>query len=381
VNIMRATLKITLTTTVVLLAAAGIAAKYWDYLANPWTRNGQVRANIIQVTPRVSGPIVELPIIDDQFVEAGDLLFKIDPRTYQASLDQARANLDETRDHLKDLEQRVKAAQAALDQTVSQIEQAESAVKSAAAELERAQADFSRASKLVKDGSISRRNFDQTKADYDVARADDDKAKSQLIEAKSARLQAEAELARARAELGATGEENAQLRAAKAAVKTAELNLEFTQVKASVDGYVTNLNLRLGSQAVANQPALALVDVNSFWVHGFFRETLVGRLRPGDQAAVTLMSYPDTPLPGRVKSIGWGIAQEDGSTGQDLLPNVSPTFEWIRLAQRVPVRVQLEAVPDNVHLRVGTTASVLVRPGTGGSDEKASVPAAPKLLQ
>jgi multidrug resistance efflux pump len=81
-----------------------------------------------------------------------------------------------------------------------------------------------------------------------------------------------------------------------------------------------------------------------------------------------------------VKSIGWGIAQEDGSTGQDLLPNISPTFEWIRLAQRVPVRVHLEAVPDGVRLRVGTTASVLVRTGTSGSGAMGAVPAAPKLL-
>jgi multidrug resistance efflux pump len=378
---MSRTLKIILTGLVVLAAAAAVALKYWDYLTNPWTRDGQVRANVIQVAPRVSGPIVELPIVDNQFVRAGDLLFEIDPRTYQASLDQAGANLDETRDHLRDLEQQIKAAEAALDQSVSQIEQAQSAVKSADAELERAQADFARASKLVNEGSISKRNYDKTKADYDVAQADDQKAKSQLIQAKAARTQAQAELARARAALGASGEENAQLRAAKAALKSAELNLEFTKVTASVDGYVTNLNLRLGSQAVANQPALALVDVNSFWVHGFFRETTVSRLHPGDQAVVTLMGYPDNPLPGRVNSIGWGIAQQDGSTGQDLLPSISPTFEWIRLAQRVPVRVHLEEVPDDVHLRVGTTASVLVRSGTAGSDAKVPPTAAPSALR
>ena len=313
---MRGTLKILSTGIVVLAAAGALALKYWDYLTNPWTRDGQVRANVIQVAPRVSGPIVNLPIIDNQAVKAGDLLFEIDPRTYQASLDQAGANLDETRDNLKDLAQQVKGAAAALDQTVSQINQAESAVKSADAQLVKAKADFARASKLIKKGDISKRMFDETKASYDVAQADDDKAKSQLIQAKSARLQAQAELARARAELGASGEDNAQLRAAKAALETAQLNLEFTKVTASVDGYVTNLNLRLGSQAVANQPALALVDVNSYWVHGYFRETLVGRLRPGDQAIVTLMSYPDTPLQGRVDSIGWGIAQQDGSTGR-----------------------------------------------------------------
>ena len=378
---MRERLKISLTAIVVLVAAAAVALKYWDYITNPWTRDGQVRANVIQVAPRVSGPIVKLPIKDNQLVKAGDLLFEIDPRTYQAALDQASAKLDETRDDIKDLEQRVKAAQAALDQTVSQIKQAESAVKSAEAESIRALADFERGKKLVAKGDVSKRRFDESRAANDVAQADLDKARSRLIQTRAAKLQAEAELARAKAELGAPGEENAQLRGAKAALETAELNLEFTQVRASVDGYVTNLNLRLGSQAVANQPALALVDVASYWVHGFFRETLVGRIRPGDHAVITLMSYPNDPLTGAVDSIGWGIAQEDGSTGADLLPSISPTFEWIRLAQRVPVRVHLTNVPDGVELRVGTTASVLVRTGGGTGSEASAAAPLPSALQ
>lgn len=377
---MGATVKVLLTGAVVLVAAAAVAYKYWDYIENPWTRDGQVRANVIQVAPRVSGPIVKLAVVDNQFVNAGDLLFEIDPRTYKAALDQAHAKLDETRDDLKDLEQQVNVAQAALEQSGSQIEQAQSAVESAQAEAVRAQADFDRASALVKKGDIAKRQFDQTEASNKVAKADLDKAESRLMQAQSAKLQAQAELARAKADLGAPGEENAQLRGAKAALETAQLNLQFTQVKASVDGYVTNLNLRLGSQAVANQPALALVDANSYWVHGFFRETEVGRIKPGDQAVITLMSYPDAPLTGVVDSIGWGIAQQDGSTGQDLLPNVNPTFEWIRLAQRVPVRVHLEQVPDQVKLRVGTTASVLVRTRTESGRQSAPVPA-PAALQ
>ena len=122
------------------------------------------------------------------------------------------------------------------------------------------------------------------------------------------------------------------------------------------------------------------MDVNSYWVHGFFRETLVGRVKPGDRAVITLMSYPDSPLTGVVDSIGWGIAQQDGSTGQDLLPTINPTFEWIRLAQRVPVRVHLEEVPDEVALRVGTTASVLVRTGAGDGSATAPAPV-PGALQ
>ena len=90
---------------------------------------------------------------------------------------------------------------------------------------------------------------------------------------------------------------------------------------------------------------------------------MVGNIQSGDKAVVTLMTCPGTPLTGTVDSLGWGIAQRDGSTSYELLPTIEPTFEWIRLAQRVPVRIQLDAVPDHVKLRVGTTGSVLVRTG------------------
>jgi multidrug resistance efflux pump len=184
-----------------------------------------------------------------------------------------------------------------------------------------------------------------------------------------------------------TSKENAQrdaeasLESIQATLEDAQLNLEFTQVKAPVDGYVTNLNLRLGSQAVENQAALALVDINSYWIHGFFRENYIANMRAGDRAVVTLMTYPNMPLEGQVDSLGWGISQDDGSAGYDLLPTISPTFEWIRLAQRVPVRIHVSEVPEPIKLRVGTTASVLVMAGTSASDDKAPVPAAPRALQ
>ena len=129
-----------------------------------------------------------------------------------------------------------------------------------------------------------------------------------------------------------------------------------------------------------NRAALALVDINSYWVHGFVRENYIEGIEKGNRAIVTLMSYPDKPLQGYVDSIGWGIAQEDGSTGFDLLPTINPTFEWIRLAQRIPVRVHLEDVPDEIALRVGTTASVLVMTGTHAGEGGKAV-AAPSALQ
>ncbi len=376
-----ALLRYGLTGAVVLLAVLLVAWKYWDYVVNPWTRDGQVRANVIRVAPRVSGPIVALPIKDNQFVKAGDLLFEIDPRTYQAALDQAKANLDETLDRLDNLGAQVDAAEAAVEQSKTGLPQADSLVASAEATLEKANKDFERAKQLIAKGDVAKRTFDEAEAAFNVARADLAKAQAQRTQATAALLQAKADLARAKADRGASGEDNAQLRGAKAALETAKLNLDFTRVEASVDGYVTNLNLRLGSQAVANQPAMALVDTASFWVHGYFRETMIERVAPGDRAVITLMSYPDRPLQGRVDSIGWGISQSDGGTGSDLLPTVSPTFSWIRLAQRIPVRVHLEEIPDGVELRVGTTGSVLVMTGTADSDEEISAVPAPAVLQ
>jgi multidrug resistance efflux pump len=377
---MKAIFKVAATGAVVLVAAGLIAYKYRDYIVNPWTRDGQVRAIVIQMTPRVSGPVVDLPIKDNQFVKAGDLLFEIDPRTYKATLDEATAKLDETRDQLQALEQEVKAARAEVDQTASIIEEARSNVESMQSEYVRTKTDLARAAALLERGNVSKRRYDQAKTDYDVARANLQKARSELRQEIAAKSQAEAQLARARFDRGAPGEDNARLRAAVATMESAQLDLNFTRVTAPVDGYVTNLNLRLGSQAVANQPALALVDVNSFWLDGYFRETFVGRMTPGDRAVVTLMTYPDTPIEGVVDSLGWGIAQEDGSTGTDLLPVVNPTFEWIRLAQRIPVRIHLTEVPESVELRVGATASILVKTGERGKTGGA-VPAAPKALQ
>jgi len=144
------------------------------------------------------------------------------------------------------------------------------------------------------------------------------------------------------------------------AVNTAKLNLSYTKVFAEVDGYVSNINFQIGSQATANKAILALVDENAYWVFGFFREDAIPEVEVGDKAMVTLLAYPDTPLSGTVESIAWGIAHSDGNPGNNLLPSVKPVFQWIRLAQRIPVRIKLDKLPENVKLRFGLTASVMV---------------------
>jgi RND family efflux transporter MFP subunit len=143
-------------------------------------------------------------------------------------------------------------------------------------------------------------------------------------------------------------------------LRGAKLNLAYTQIHAPLDGYVSNVDFQVGNQAVANTPILALVDSNSFWVFGYFRESQIGKFKIGDLARVTLMAYPEQPLQGSVESLGWGIAPSDGNPGVKLLPSIKPVFQWIRLAQRIPVRIKLEQIPESVELRFGLTASVMV---------------------
>jgi multidrug resistance efflux pump len=340
-----------------------------------------VFAQVIQITPRVSGPLVKLPVKDNQYVKAGDLLFEIDPRTFEADLDHARADLDNTRFEIQALAKQVEAAQADVEAAKATIKQAQASIKGYAGRVVQTKKEFDRQKSLDKQGATSKRNVQRAEANWIAAVNQKANADGQLLQMQASLSEANANLAKAQADLGAPGDQNAQIRLAKAQVRSAELNLEFTQQKAPVDGYVTNLNLRLGSQAVANQPLMALVDVNSYWVTGFFRENYIEDIRKGDRAIITLMSYPDKPLEGRVDSLGWGIAQQDGSTGYELLPNISPTFEWIRLAQRVPVQIHLDKMPEDVELRVGTTASVLVMTGTSGSTSDKLAIAAPKALQ
>ncbi|MGD8446396.1 MAG: biotin/lipoyl-binding protein, partial [Desulfobacterales bacterium] len=150
---MKGKLKYLSTSIVVLIAVIVGLLKYWDYVTNPWTRDGQVRAQVIQITPRVSGPLVKLPVVDNQFVKDGDLLFKIDPRTFEADLEQARADLDNTRDQIKALAKQVEAAQADVEAANATIKQAEAAIKGYAGRVEETLKEYRRQKTLDKQGA------------------------------------------------------------------------------------------------------------------------------------------------------------------------------------------------------------------------------------
>lgn len=263
--------------------------KYKAYMQNPWTRDGQVRTQVIQVTPRVNGMVIKIHIQDNQRVKIGDLLFEIDPAQYQVKLDQSEARLQRTLE----------------------------AAKGKKIEYERVQKIYKRDK-----GAVSQKDLVRNETNYFKSLADIDTSTE--------------------------------------AVNTAKINLSYTKVYAEVDGYVSNINFQIGSQASANKAILALVDENAYWVFGFFREDAIPNVSVGDDAMVTLLAYPNTPLKGKVESIAWGIAHSDGNAGNNLLPSVKPVFQWIRLAQRIPVRIKLDALPKEVKLRFGLTASVMV---------------------
>ncbi len=282
-------LKILLTLVLISLAAYFAYNKYKIYIENPWTRDGQVRTQVIQVTPRVNGMITKIHVVDNQQVKKGDLLFEIDPSQYKIKVDQSQARLQRTLE----------------------------AAKGTKIEYERVKKIYARDK-----GAVSQKDLVRNETNYYKSLADIDSSTE--------------------------------------ALNTAKLNLSYTKVYAEVDGYVSNINFQIGSPASSNKAILALVDENAYWVFGFFREDAIPNVKVGDAARVTLLAYPDTALSGKVESIAWGIAHSDGNPGNNLLPSIKPVFQWIRLAQRIPVRIKLDTLPENVKLRFGLTASVMV---------------------
>lgn len=156
----------------------------------------------------------------------------------------------------------------------------------------------------------------------------------------------------------------AELRGARVAVDRAKLDLARTELRAPTDGYVTRLRLNKGDYAVAGQPNLALIDAHSFWITGYFEETKLRGIQPGAAARIRLMAL-DQVLPGRVASIGRGITDTNQQADAQGLPSVEPSFSWVRLAQRIPVRVEFEHVPRELVLAVGMTGSIEVTPSAG----------------
>ena len=272
--------------TLVAVGAAVVAgAGLWQrYEVQPWTRDGRIKANVIQVAPDVTGQVTRMLVHDNQQVARGETLFEIDRARFELALRQAEASLQ--------------AQRTALDQ---------------------AENEARRNRQLG--NLVSQENREQGQARVNQLRAAVDQA---LV-----------------------------------ARDVARLNLDRTRVAASSDGIVTNLDLQAGAYVSAGHPVLALVDRNSFYAEGYFEETKLPGISLGDAVSVSLMGTKQQ-LSGHVDSFAQGIADRDRNTAGNLLPNVNPTFNWVRLAQRIPVRIALDRVPDGVRLVSGQTVTVEV---------------------
>ncbi|MCK6710108.1 HlyD family secretion protein [Enterobacter cloacae] len=265
--------------------ATCLAFILWKHYAQtPWTRDGRVRADVVQIAPDVSGPVISVAVRDNQWVNQGDVLYSIDPRWLKLAVVSAQADVESKRHEML------------------------------------MRQDAARRRTQIKD-AISREDLQQTGSAANVAAAN--------------------------------------YHGALAALALAELNLAHATVRSPVSGYVTHLRLRPGDYATAGETKVSIVDAHSFWVVGYFEETKLRHIRVGDSAQVALMGY-DPVLTGHVESIGHGIGDNNDETGGLGLPDVEPTFNWVRLAQRVPVRIHIDSLPKGVELVAGLSASVAV---------------------
>ena len=261
----------------------------WDYyMEAPWTRDGRVRADIVQIAPDVSGFLTEVHIQDNQFVHAGEVLITLDRSRYELALKQAQA-----------------------------------VVASRKAKMELAERDAKRYQGMHAE-SVSGLDRDQKVSTADIAAADYEQA---------------------------VADEG-----------VAQLNLDRTEIKAPIDGYVSNADLRIGNYETAGHPVFALVAADSFYVAAYMEETKLQRIHTGDTASIHLMGMHQR-LTGHVESISRGIVDRERNPSPELLANVNPTFSWVRLAQRIPVRIALDPVPEGVTLVAGQTATVSITPG------------------
>ncbi|KRG68774.1 biotin/lipoyl-binding protein [Pseudoxanthomonas dokdonensis] len=323
-------LRILLTAVVVGLAALAGHALWKHYMYSPWTRDGRVRAEVIRIAPDVSGRVSKVEVKDNQLVHKGDVLFVIDDADYQLELDKAQASLA--------------VAQAGAKAAGASIVAAGASAEQQRANLAKYQAQYQRRQQ-IQGQLISDESRTDALAAANAARAGVSQAAASQRQASASQQQA-----------------LAQVQQAQAAVDTARLRLQRTRVRAPVEGYITNLDVRSGDYANAGNARLALIDRDSFWVNAYFEETKMPSLRVGDPVEVRLMSS-SRPLKGHVESIAHGITDTDNPTGGDLLANVNPTYNWVRLAQRIPVRVSLDDErADSQQLAAGMTATVVVLP-------------------
>lgn len=330
--------------TVLAVAAAIILGRaMWDaYMGAPWTRDATVRAYVVTMAPEVAGRIVGLTVRDNQFVHKDDLLMEIDPTNYKIAVSQAAASVQAAQASVQNIDAQIDVQQAQIGASQAQLDEAQAA-------LVFAEEQSGRYKTLAQDGSSSLQNEQQFASQLNeqedavkTASANLNLAQRQVGSLKAQRMSAEATVAQARAQL-----------------QQAQVNLERTRIVSPVDGYVTNLLAHLGDYANGGVNTISVVDSSSFWVDGYFDETNLAPIRVGDPAEIKLMGYSQI-VHGRVDSIARAIDVANAQPDNQGIATVNPIFTWVRLAQRIPVAIHIDAVPSGVVLAAGMTATVQI---------------------
>jgi membrane fusion protein (multidrug efflux system) len=314
---------------VVLGTAISVAIHYWRlsrlYVT---TDNAYVSANRIEIAAQVSGPVRAIWVRDQQPVKYGELLFQIDPQPYQLAVDAAQAQLE--------------LANQSNSQDRAAVAAARAQVAQRTAELRNAQAEEQRAMELTKQKLISKQSAETMATGAETAAAEVNAAQANLEQAQSA--------------LGQAGAQNAAVRAAAAKLAQAQLDLTHTRITAPAGGLIANFELRPGSMVQNGVPAFTIIGDNEYWVDANFKETELRRVQVGQKARLVVDMYPDHEFKGEVQSLSGGAGQ-----AFSLLPAQNATGNWVKVTQRVPVRVRILDPLPNYPLRIGTTATVRVQ--------------------
>ena len=324
---------------VVLAIIASLVTYVWES-RNPRCNNGVLMADMIGIAPRVSGPIDELPIKDNQLVHKGDLLYQIKTAPYEIAVQSAKANLA--------------MAEGALTNASLQIAAQEAQVKSAEASLQQAQ------SKLA----TAKDNYDRIApllAKHYASAQDVTDSKNSMQSAQAGVAASEAQLLSAQSSVLSISEAQAKRDAAAANLAQAELNLKYCTVRAPFDALISQMSISRGAFASEGQQVFTLIDINSWWVCEPYREGQIRKMRAGDPATIELKTAAGKYFKGTVESIGWGATPQ--AMQKSALPVIPQALDWVQLEQRFPVRIKFsEGVPQEI-LRVGTTAAATVHAG------------------
>ena len=329
----------------------------WTHDYRPETDDATLRANFIGVAPQASGHIVELNVQDNQFVKEGDLLFVIDPRPYEDALASAKANLNLTRKQVASFTDAFKVADASIIRAEAQRLAAEASVERAEAEFKDAEDHVKRLEPLLAKEFATADQLEAARTRQLVADTSVREAQRMLASAAAAVDEAKAQRTKAEDDIGQEGDVNARIAAAEAQLREAELNLGYCRVYAPFSGKVVNFNISIGEFARTGVDAFTLVDTRTWYVVANFRETQLKHIEEGSPAEIYLQYKGGKRFKGKVVGLAWAVVPEDGTSAGGL-PDVPRNLDWVRLAQRFPVRIQVEN-PDN-SFRVGASAVVTI---------------------